>query len=221
MGANGFRSAEELPMRMMSIRTASAAVVIMAISHVDAGAQSRTQARGQARAPQTVSGVSLGYSDIGVVLGLGGIGEADIALGGRFERVFKALPDMGNGLLGLQVGVDWYHWSAGYSYPGGAGNASATVIPIGVTANYHFKVVDKKFDPFVGAGLGYEIANASACVVYLGTQYCGGSGSYDSGIYMIVKGGLRYFMSNATALYAELGLQGATLNVGFTWRMGK
>ena len=207
-------------MRMKSIPAAIAAIAIVAISHTEAGAQARTQARTPAR-PQAVSGVSLGYSDLGAVIGLGGIGDADIALGGRFERVFKALPDMGGGLLGIQVGVDWYHWSTGYSYPGGSGSASATVIPIGVTANYHFKMTEKKFDPFIGAGLGYEVANSDACVVYLGTRYCGGSGSYDSGIYMIVKGGLRYFMNQSTALYAELGLQGATLNVGATWRMGR
>jgi hypothetical protein len=217
MGANGFRSAEELPMRMKSIPAAIAAVAIMAISHAEAGAQARTQAR----APRTVSGVSLGYSDIGGVLGLGGTGGADIAIGARFERIFKSLPDLGDGLLGIQVGVDWWSWSARYSYPGGAGSASTTVIPIGVTANYHFKVLDKRFDPFLGAGLGYEIANSDACVVYLGTEYCGGGGTYSSGIYVIAKGGLRYFMSPATALYVELGAGAATLNVGATFRMGR
>ena len=30
-------------------------------------------------------------------------------------------------------------------------------IPIGVTANYHFKVSEPKFDPFLGAGLGYQV----------------------------------------------------------------
>jgi hypothetical protein len=199
-------------MRMKSIPTAIAAVAIVAISH-GAGAQARTQTR-------TVSGVSLGYQDIGGVIGIGGLGEADLAFGGRFERVFKSLPDLGDGLLGLQVGVDWYHWSAGYSYPGGSGSASATVIPIGVTANYHFKMQDKKFDPFFGAGLGYEIANADACVTYLGTEYCGGSGSYDSGIYFIARGGLRYFVNQSTALYAEIGAGAATLSLGATWRMG-
>ncbi len=90
-------------MRMKSIPTAIAAVAIMAISHAEAGAQARTQTR----APQTVSGVGLGYSDIGGVIGLGGIGGADIALGARFEKIFKPLPDIGDGLLGIQFGVDW------------------------------------------------------------------------------------------------------------------
>ena len=199
---------------MKRISTAIAAVAIVAISSIEAGAQARSQAR-----PPVISGVRLGYSDLAGVLGLGGIGGADIALGGRFERVFKVLPDMADGMLGFQVGVDWYSWSDSYSYPGGSGRASATVVPIGVTANYHFKVEDRRFDPFFGAGLGYEIANADACVTYLGTQYCGDSGAYDSGIYVIAKAGVRYFLNPSNALYAEVGTGAATLHLGATLRM--
>src|SRR5512145_457961 len=83
-------------------------------------------------------GIALGYKDLGAVVGLGGIGEASIALGGRFERVFKALPDMGDGLLGIQVGVDWWSWDFDSDY-------SVSYIPIGVTANYHFKMENKKW----------------------------------------------------------------------------
>ena len=199
---------------MRRIPTAIAVVVIVALSSADVGAQARTQVRTQA-----ISGVRLGYSDLAGVLGLGSTGGADIALGARFERVFKPLPDMADGMLGIQVGVDWYSWSDSYSYPGGSGRASASVIPIGVTANYHFKVDDRRFDPFFGAGLGYEIANADACVVYLGTQYCNGSASYDSGIYLIAKAGVRYFLNPSNAFYAELGTGAATLHLGVTLKM--
>jgi hypothetical protein len=201
---------------MKRIPTAIAAVAIMAISHNEAGAQARTPARAR-----TISGVNVGYSDLGFVLGLGGTGGADIAIGGRFEKVFKPLPDLGNGMLGVQVGMDWWSWSDSYNYPGGSGRASATIIPIGVTANYHFNVEDKRFDPLFGLGLGYEIANADACVVYLGTQYCNTSVTYDSGIYLIAKAGLRYFLSPGAALYAELGTGAADLSIGATIRMGR
>jgi hypothetical protein len=150
------------------------------------------------------------------VVGLGGL-ESQYCLGGRFERIFKALPDMGDGLLGLQVGVDWYGWSDGYNYPGGSANSSVSIIPIGVTANYHFKMENKKIDPFVGAGLGYQIANADACAVYQGVRYCGGA-SYNSEIYFIVKGGIRYFMNQSTALYADVGAT-HTLNLGAMFKI--
>jgi outer membrane protein W len=87
-------------------------------------------------------------------------------------------------------------------------------IPIGVTANYHFKMENKKVDPFLGAGLGYQVVNASC--VYQGVDYCN---SYSSGIYFITKAGIRYFMNPSMALYADVGVGAATLNVGASWKM--
>ena len=90
----------------------------------------------------------MGYTDIGPVVGLGGIGGASASFGGRFEHAIKPLPDLGNGMLGIQAAFDYYSWSTdftGYSW-------SYKYIPIGVTANYHFKLDEPKIDPFVGAG---------------------------------------------------------------------
>lgn len=110
-------------------------------------------------AAQATEGFGLGYTDVGPIVGLGNLGGAGLAIGGRFERVFKALPDLGDGLLGIQVGLDW--WSFNYGFIGG--NSSISYIPIGVTANYHFKMENKKIDPFLGSGLGYQIVSAT-CV---------------------------------------------------------
>jgi hypothetical protein len=154
------------------------------------------------------SGVGVGYTDVGAVIGLGGIGGASISLGGRFEKVIKALPDMGDGLLGIQVSADWWSWD--YNYFGG-NNANVSYIPIGVTANYHFRTENRKLDPCVGAGLGYEIVNAS-CVV--SGDYCD-----SSEIYVIAKAGLRYFTSESLALYGDVGAGAATLNLGVMFRM--
>lgn len=157
-------------------------------------------------------GVAIGYTDVGPVVGLGGIQGAGFSLGGRFEKIIKALPDMGDGLLGIQVGVDWYSWD--WAYIGGS--SGITYIPIGVTGNYHFKMENKKIDPFLGAGLGYEIVNASC--VYQGVDYCGTA--YSSAIYFITKAGIRYFMNSNMTLYADVGVGGATLNAGLMWKMG-
>ncbi len=158
-------------------------------------------------------GVGVGYTDIGAVVGLGGIGGASISLGGRYEKIFKALPDLGDGLLGIQVGVDWWSWDYNYF---GSNNSSISYIPIGVTANYHFKMENKKIDPFLGAGLGYQIVSASC--VFNGIDYC--SGSYSSGIYFVTKAGIRYFLSDAMAAYADVGVGAATLNAGLMWKIG-
>ena len=183
-------------MRMVKrLSTAIAICAMLAVPSLEARAQ---------------GGVGMGYTDIGAVVGLGNTGGAGLAFGGRFEKIFKSLPNMNNGLLGLQVGLDWWSWNQNFV----GGSSSVSYIPIGVTANYHFKMDNKKFDPFVGAGLGYQIVNAS-CEVD-GVDYCG---SYSSSIYFVAKGGIRYFLNTNTALYADVGAGAATLSVGATWKM--
>jgi hypothetical protein len=156
-------------------------------------------------------GIAVGYSDVGAVIGLGGVGGASFALGGRYEKIIKDLPDMGGGMLGIAVGVDWWSWSQNF----GPSSSSVSWIPIGVTGNYHFKVEDKKWDFSLGAGLGYQIVNATC--VYQGVDYCGGA--YSSAIYFITKGAVRYFWKPNMALYADIGVGAATLNVGAVWRL--
>ena len=97
--------------------------------------------------PAAAQGYGAGYMDIVPTVGFGSVGSASMAFGGRFEKALKPLPSLGNGMLGIQVGLTYYSWSdAFFSYK---------YIPIGVTANYHFKLSDPKIDPFLGLGLGY------------------------------------------------------------------
>jgi opacity protein-like surface antigen len=150
-----------------------------------------------------------GYTDIGAVVGFGGIGSASLSLGGRFERAFTTMPSLNDGTIGIMVSVDYYSWSSAYP---GLYNYSVKYIPIGATANYHFKLDNDKFDPFVGVGLGY----------YLVTSSCGGftnCGGYSSSIYFIGRLGARYFLGSNMALYADVGAGAATLNAGLTFKL--
>jgi len=149
--------------------------------------------------------VSKGYTDIGAVIGIGGIGSASLSFGGRFEHIFKELPDLGGGLLGIQISADYYSYSTSYF--------KLSNIPVGATANYHFKLDNKKIDPFLGAGLGFNIYNCS----FPGSSIngCG----YSSGIYFIGRAGARYFLSPQMAAYADVGAGAATLNVGLTFKL--
>ncbi len=159
-----------------------------------------------AAASQAQAQVSKGYSDVGVVLGFGNIGDANIAFGGRYENIFKKLPDLGNGLLGFEVSADVYSWSRS--------SAKVRYIPIGATLNYHFPIDPKnKVDLFLGAGLGFQ----SVSCTYNGQGTCG----YSSGLYVIGRAGGRYFFSPRTALYADLGAGAATINVGLTFKLSK
>ena len=148
-------------------------------------------------------GIAKGYSDIAGVLGIGGIGEASIALGGRYEKIIKTLTEMNNGLLGIRAGVDWYTFSVvGYSW---------SYIPISATANYHFKMENKKFDPFVGAGLGFYIVSEPS-------GYTGAG--YNSGIYFVGVLGMRYFLNESMAFYADAGAGAGALHLGLSWKLG-
>lgn len=147
----------------------------------------------------------VGYTDVGPTIGLGGIGSAGLAFGARFERGIKALPDFGNGVLGIQASLDT--WNYNDNFTGGA--YDFRYVSIGVTANYHFQVKDKpKLDPFLGLGLG----NSSVSTDY--------AGDYSSGIYFIGRAGLRYFYTPRLAMYADVGAGAAALNAGVTFGLG-
>src|SRR5882672_5483438 len=80
---------------------------------------------------QSNEGFGVGYFDVGPVLGIGGVGSASVSIGGRAEYGFKALPDLGNGVLSFAAGVDHYSYNEfnfGFSYT-----------PISATVNYHFR----------------------------------------------------------------------------------
>lgn len=179
---------------MRIARRAVAAATLTMLASVAAGAQTK--------AP-TERPFTVGHTDIGPVVGLGGIGAASFAIGGRFERGIKALPDLGDGVLGIGVSADWYHYSESFI----GTDYSFTYIPVAATANYHFKLESKKIDPFVGLGLGYLIVN---------TPY---GGSYSSGIYAVGRLGMRYFMSPKMALYGDVGAGAAAINVGVTFKL--
>ena len=160
-----------------------------------------------AAASQARAQVTLGYTDVGGVIGLGNIGDASIAFGGRFEHIFKKLPDLGNGLLGIEVSADVYSFSNS--------SFSLRYIPIGGTANYHFHIDPKnKVDLFLGAGLGFLATSCS----YRGNQG-NGCGGFGSNLYFIGRAGGRYFFTPTLAGYADLGAGAATINVGLTFKL--
>jgi hypothetical protein len=159
------------------------------------------QAQAKPAAPQNFA---VGYTDIGPTVGLGNLGGASASFGGRFERGIKALPDMGNGILGIQAGFEYYSWSGpGYSWK---------YIPVGVTANYHFKLEDQRFDPFVGLGLGYQVITCDA--PGLPGDYCS-----NSAIYFIGRAGARYFFNPKMAFYGDVGAGAATLSLGLMFKL--
>lgn len=178
--------------------------VVVAVSML-VGAADRALA--QTAAPAAAQeGFTLGHTDAGAIIGLGGLGGADFALGGRYETGFKKLPDLGNGILGLQAAVDYYH--ADYDF---LVNDSFTYIPISVTANYHFNLKNRKIDPFLGLGLGYLYARYD-CGTLCGSASTGG-------VFLVGRLGMRYFMKPKMAFYADVGAGAASLDVGLVFKL--
>ena len=145
----------------------------------------------------SAGGFAVGRTDIGPIVGLGGIGQAGIAVGIRGERGVADLPDLGDGVLGIQVGADYYRQTLL------DGAAEWTHIPIGATANYHFRVEDApRVDPFLGLGLGYSVLS------------CSGTACGTSAVYLIGRAGIRYYFRDAAAIYGAIGAGAATLHAG-------
>jgi len=163
---------------------------------------------GFAAQPAAAQGFAVGYTDIGPTIGLGGIGDASLAFGGRFEWAWMDLPELGNGVLGIQAGAEYYSWSTGTAF----GGYKWSYIPVGVTANYHFNLDNDQIDPFLGLGLGYSIISCD----YPGTgiDLCS-----DSELYFIGRAGIRYFFNDSWALYGDVGEGAATLNAGVMYRL--
>lgn len=175
---------------------AALAVLALGVSATAAGAQA---------ASTGAAHLAPGYMDIGPTIGVGGIGSAGIALGGRFERALRRVPGLGNGTIGIQASFDMWSYDdrfVGVDY-------DFRYINVGVTANYHFALESHpRIDPFLGLGLGNSTVS---------TDW---TGSHSSGIYFIGRAGVRYFLQPRLALYADAGAGASALNLGATFGLG-
>jgi hypothetical protein len=131
-------------------------------------------------------------------MGVGGLGARAVALGGRIEQGVKALPDFGNGVLGIEVGADIYE----IRRP--SGGPPLRYVPVVVTANYHFILIQKRLDPFVGVGIGYR---------FVGTSN-GGAGDGANRASFLGRAGIRWAITSLLSLYAEAGTGRPTANGG-------
>ncbi len=121
--------------------------------------------------------------------------EGSPTFGANFEFGVNKPGQLGDGMLAVSIRGDYtsFDWGSGYNW---------SLISLGAYCNYHFKVGDGKFDPFLGLGLGYH--NWSY-------NYDGPSGgdafadTWNSGVYFAGNAGARYFFSRSLALRALLG----------------
>ncbi|HEY0778053.1 MAG TPA: outer membrane beta-barrel protein [Gemmatirosa sp.] len=159
--------------------------------------------------PDSVRGFEPGRKFFDVRTSLGVEGTASIGVHGEFAR---SRSDFGTGTIGLGGGVDYYHYGARYA---GLGEWSVSVLPISGYANYHFPIRNRRFDPYVGAGLGYEIVKVSAQTSDGSVDYGGTQGS---SVFLVAHAGARYFLRPNLALQAETGFGVSPFSIGVVWK---
>ena len=99
------------------------------------------------------------------------------------------------------------YWSYKESFVGGSW--SYTNILIGGQFNYHFKIDNKKFDPWIGAVLAYDAGSVN-------TSYSTNNRLFDEpthgGLWLGFHGGARYWITPTIALNGRVGF--GTLSYG-------
>lgn len=157
-----------------------------------ASAQTTTEAPAGDRA------FAVGMNLVGPSIGFGGIEPYDFAIGGRFERGFRALPTLGNGMLGLGVDLDFLNYSES--------GASSRIIGITPNVSYHLHIATQpKLDPYAGIGLGIFMVNVDVE---------GFGSASDTEFEPVFKAGARYWFSPTLAGQAEFNSELASINLG-------
>jgi opacity protein-like surface antigen len=168
----------------------------------DTGRAARVGARAGA-----VRGVEPGRLLLGARTWLGVYGTASLGVDG--EMALTRPGRYGPGMISAGAAVDLYRYSDRY----GAASWSMNVIPVGAYANYHLVLENRRFDPYVGLGLGYAVVSGSASV---GGQSV--SGARGSGVFTFGQLGARYFVTPNLAAQAQTGFGIGSLSVGVSWK---
>ena len=149
----------------------------------------------------SAQGFNKGSLLIGPHIGLSAIGST-LSFGANIEAGITDPGKAGPGIIGISGRIDYWSWSFDSYY-------KYTWITVGVFGNYHFALEDRRWDLFVGLGIGYENVSSS---------YSGASSifsyAYGSGIFFAANAGARYFFSQALALRALVGFGLTTFVLG-------
>ncbi|MFZ1080396.1 MAG: outer membrane beta-barrel protein [Candidatus Kryptoniota bacterium] len=143
----------------------------------------------------------------GVHIGLSGVGSA-LTLGLDYERGITNVGEVGPGIIGIGGLFDYYSYSENFVDAG-----SWTFIDFGVSGMYHFVLDNKKWDPFLGLVLGYEVATWKWNNAYYG-NYSPSAGGFTLG----GSAGIRYFFSDNWAAQARVGFGFYIFAVGVDYK---
>lgn len=135
-------------------------------------------------------------------VGFGGYGlsfGADYEFGMSLKEIgFDNVP----GYVSVGGIVRYYNWSESFTFFNTKYEWSYTDIIIGAQGNYHFKLSNEKFDPWIGLILGFDISSSS----WNGPGNLGGNfSSSTGGVFFNGNAGVRYWFSPAIAARISFG----------------
>jgi len=145
----------------------------------------------------------MGKHYVGPSLGVGA-GGYGLSFGADYEYGIS-LKEIGfdePGALGVGVILRYYSWSQSFTFLNLTYEWSYTDIIIGAQGNYHFKLSNEKFDPWVGLILGFDISSAS----WNGPDNFGGNLDASTGwVFFNASIGARYWFSPTIAARIGFG----------------
>lgn len=156
------------------------------------------------------TGFVVGHYYAGAVIGAGGIHGAALSYGIRIEKAVAPLEDLGDAVLGVQIVADRYSYhlsSGGHSY-----RITRTIFS--AAATYHLFVEDKRWDPFVGLGLGHDEWNEKALDFGQPIPF-----TSSFGVFFVLRAGFRYYFTPGIAGFVDAGGGAASLNGGVSFKV--
>jgi hypothetical protein len=167
-------------------------------------------AQGVRPAAAQETGFVVGQYSAGAAVGAGAIHGAPFSYGVRIEKALAPLEDLGDAIFGVMVVADRYSYllsSAGHSY-------RIAYTTFSAVANYHLYVEDKRWDPFVGLGLGHQVVSERALDFGQPIPVAA-----SAGVFFVVRAGFRYYFTPKLAGLVDAGSGSASINAGVTFKL--
>jgi len=165
---------------------------------------------GAVSAPVSAAAFNAGEFTIGGAVGLG-YTAGSIPVSVNAEYGFNKNIGIG-GLIG------YYSYSSGYNLLGNDYSWKYTVIPVGVTAAWHFDIGNPNIDLAVGLYLGYHIHSFTYTINGV-TSTLGSSAAATSGLGFGGYANARYYFNKHLAIKARAGYGFSIIDVGIDYRL--
>jgi hypothetical protein len=146
-----------------------------------------------------------------------GYGSSSPAFALQYEKGMWSIDGPGTISLGGYLGYQHYSSSYGFMFGGApyTSKLSASYTILGIRSAYHYHgFTEKRWDPYAGLMLSYDIYSSSYTSNYNGVYDYSTLNDGGSKLGLSIYLGSRYYFSDNWAIYGELGYGAAYLTLG-------